>query len=156
MGPPGSQLVHRHCPHLAGSEEQTCPWGELWPPAVLQHLLGQGTSAPALLFKSIITGDYFQPKQRRCVCVLQVSARYLCGGCPVRLLGGGKSCTAASCTRPTPSPVWGSATPRVPARSAKLHSRAGACGFVFSPPEGTVTPRPWTSRLHGQVVSNAV
>lgn len=52
------------------------------------------------------------------VCVLQVSARYLCGGCPVRLLGGSKSCTAASCTRPTPSPVWGSATPRVPACSA--------------------------------------
>lgn len=28
----------------------------------------RAVQAPALLFKSVITGDYFQPKQRRCVC----------------------------------------------------------------------------------------
>lgn len=106
LGPPGSQLVHRHCLHLAGSEEQTCPWGELWPPAVLQHLLGQGSPAPALLFKSIITGDYFQPKQRRGVRYRFQLVTSVGGSRPTA--GGGKS----------PSPVRGSATPRVPARSA--------------------------------------
>lgn len=117
-GPPGSQLVHRHCPHLAGSEEQMCPWGELVASSCFAASVGPGQFKRLLCYlnpSSLVTTSSLS---RGGVCVLQVSARYLCGGCPVRLMGGGKCCTAASCTRPTPSPVWGSATPRVPAHSA--------------------------------------
>lgn len=42
LGPPGSQLVHRHCPHLAGSEEQMCPWGELVASSCFAASVGPG------------------------------------------------------------------------------------------------------------------
>lgn len=107
LGPPGSQLVHRPCPHLADSEEQMCPCGGVVTSSCFAASVGPGQFKPLLCYlnlSSLVTASSLRSGG---VCALQVSAQLPLWGSPVRRLGGGKACTAASCASPSPVPSMG-------------------------------------------------